>query len=88
MKKRIIYFFGTVIFFTMLSLTLSFVGNDVNSTNKLSMSNLEALAGGKMVCSYSCYPLIDDCCVSCASCDAILHFNEADVKASFCTQPE
>ncbi|RLD77256.1 MAG: hypothetical protein DRJ07_14960 [Bacteroidetes bacterium] len=88
MKNKKIYLLGIAVFIAVLSINLQFGSNDSNSFNDLSIMNIEALAGGTQLCSYSCYPLNNDCCMSCDFCDVIENFNEADVKASRCMQIE
>lgn len=88
MKKKKLYLLGIAIFLAVLSMNLKFGNNNSNSFNDLSIMNIEALAGGTQLCSYACYPCVDDCCMACAFCDVIDGYNEADVKASHCTQPE
>jgi hypothetical protein len=87
MKKKKFYLLGIAVFLAVLSMNLQF-GKDSKSFDDLSIMNIEALAGGTQICSNACYPKDDDCCMACAFCDVIPNYNEADVKASHCTQVE
>ncbi len=82
-----IYLFGTIVFLTGLTLTTQF-GKSSDENNNIFIQNLEALAGGTQLCSYSCYPEENDCCMACDHCDVIPEFNEGDPKASRCLQQQ
>ena len=86
MKKRIIYLIGTIVFLAVLTMTIQFVGNGSDENDDLAVKNLEALAGGTVLCSKTCQSDQYAACPACAICDVIPDSKPCDVLASRCTQ--